>query len=74
MFFCDFSDFINNFKKILNTKTPKLHVDGKYLMRNGMSEGVLLGKTLKLIEKEWINNDFKISNENILKIIRKNSN
>ena len=68
------SDFIKNLKKILNTKIPKFHIDGKYLMRHGMSEGARLGKTLKVIEKEWIDNDFKISNENVLEIIKKNSN
>jgi len=35
-----------------------------------MKEGALIGKTLKLIEDEWIDNDFRISNERVLEIIK----
>ena len=36
-----------------------------------MNEGLLMGKTLKILEKEWLKNDFKISKEKILEIIKK---
>ena len=39
-----------------------------------MQQGVLIGKTLKKIEEEWIDNNFKISQERVQEIIRLNSN
>ena len=55
---------IDEFSKILNlvlkSNVPKLHVNGKYLMKNGMKEGESLGKVLKKIESEWVNNNFEI--------------
>ena len=43
-------------------------------MRKGMQEGLLLGRVLKIIEEEWIINNFKISKDRIKEIIRLNSN
>jgi len=40
------------------------------LKEKGMQEGALIGKTLKLIESEWLDNDFRISNERVLEIIK----
>jgi hypothetical protein len=39
-----------------------------------MQEGQRLGNVLKTLEKEWINNNFKISNERVEEIIKLNSN
>ena len=39
-----------------------------------MKEGASIGKTLKLIESEWIDNDFKISNDSVLNIIESQNN
>ena len=39
-----------------------------------MKEGMALGKVLKTIEEEWINNSFKISQERIEEIIKLNLN
>ena len=41
-----------------------------HLKEKGMEEGALIGKTLKLIEGEWLDNDFRISDEKVLKIIK----
>ena len=68
------SNFLKNSKKILESKTHKFPIDGKYLIENGMSEGLALGKVLKNTEQEWVNNNFKISKERVLEIIKKNSN
>ena len=57
----------------MRSKIHQFHIDGKYLMDNGMKEGVLLGQVLKKIEKEWIDNKFKISNDRINEIIKLNS-
>ena len=57
-------------KNILKSKTHKFHIDGKYLMNKGMSEGVLLGKVLRKIEKEWMENNFKISDDRVQEIIK----
>jgi len=68
-----FENFSETLRKILKSKTHKFNIDGKYLMDRGMKEGVLLGKVLRKIEEEWIDNNFKISDERIQEIINKNS-
>ena len=35
-----------------------------------MKEGALIGKTLKLIEKEWLDNEIQISEKRVVKIIQ----
>ena len=68
------SNFSKNLKKIIKAKKHKLPVDGKYLLQNGLQEGLILGKVLKSIEDEWVKNNFQISNKRILEIIKKNLN
>ena len=63
----DYLNVLNNIKK---QDIPKFSFDGNYLKAKGMQEGALIGKTLKLIEDEWLNNDFKISNKRVLEIIK----
>ena len=70
----NFKDFLNILKKILKSKSHKFNIDGKYLIANGMQQGVLIGKVLKEIEKEWIQNQFKISRERIKELIQHHSN
>ena len=65
--------FSETLEKILKSKIHQFHIDGKYLMNKGMREGVLLGRVLRKIEDEWINNNFKISNDRVQEIIRQNS-
>ena len=67
-------DFSKILKKILQSKIYKFPIDGKYLMQNGMKQGTTLGKVLKIIEEEWINNNFKISEDRIKELIKLNSN
>ena len=66
----DFSEILKN---ILKAKTHKFNIDGKYLMDNGMQEGVLMGKVLKEIEGEWLKNNFQISKERVKEIIQAHS-
>ena len=42
-------------------------------MENGMKQGIEMGKVLKEVEEEWIKNNFKISKEQIQKIIQLHS-
>ena len=63
-------NFSDTFKKILQSKKQKFPIDGKYLMDNGMKQGSQMGKVLKKIEEEWIENNFKISEDQIKEIIR----
>ena len=69
---------LNDYKIILNKikdfDIPKFIFDGNFLKENGMQEGSLIGKTLKLIESEWLKNDFKISEKRALEIIEKQKN
>ena len=57
---------LNNIKKI---SLPKFPFDGNYLKNKGIKEGKSMGKTLKLIQEEWLNNGFKISNQRISEIV-----
>ena len=66
--------FTEIFKNILQAKANSLPFDGNYLIKNGMKEGSALGKVLKEIEEEWINNNFKISKNRVKEIIKINSN
>ena len=68
------SHFLENFKKILKAKKHKFPIDGQYLKKHGLQEGLILGKVLKKIEKEWVNNRFELSNKKILEIIKNNLN
>ena len=67
-------EFSKNLNKILKTNIPKFHINGDYLKKNGMVEGETLGKVLNDIEKEWIDNSFKISKNRVTEIIKANLN
>ena len=62
-------DYFNILNDIKKTSLPKFPFDGNYLKNKGLKEGKVMGKTLKLLENEWVNNSFKISNKRILDII-----
>ena len=68
MKFNDYLDILNLIKKI---SLPKFTIDGNYLKNKGVEEGKIVGKILKSLEIEWINNDFKISEKKILEIIER---
>ena len=68
------NDFTKTLNKILKIKVPIFPIDGEILKQKGMQEGQSLGNVLKTLEKEWINNNFKISNERVEEIIKVNSN
>ena len=67
----NFSDIL---KKILKSKTHKFTIDGEYLMKEGMQQGLLMGRVLKQIEEEWIDNNFKITKARVKEIIKSHSN
>ena len=69
--FKDFSDTLN---RILKSKNHEFKIDGKYLMQNGIPQGLLIGKVLEEIEQEWMTNNFKISKHRIKEIIQSHSN
>ena len=69
-----YKDFSETLKKILKSKTYKLSIDGKYLIKNGMRQGSSVGKVLKAIEEEWIKNNFQISKKRVKEIIQIHSN
>ena len=66
----DVKFFLEIRKKILQSKNHLFPIDGKYLIQNGMKEGLGLGKVLKIIEDEWITNGFYISNNRVKEIIK----
>ena len=63
-------NFLEIQKKILQSKNHLFPIDGKYLIQNGMKEGLALGKVLKIIEDEWITNGFYISKNRVKEIIK----
>ena len=63
-------DYLNALNNINKIDMPKFSFDGNYLKKKGMKEGALIGRTLKLIEKEWLDNEFQISEKRVLKIIQ----
>ena len=69
-----YKDFSETLKKILESKTHKLTIDGRYLIKNGMKQGSAVGKVLKEIEVEWLKNNFQISKDRVKEIIRMHSN
>ena len=68
------NDFTKTLNKILKTTVPIFPIDGETLKQKGMQEGQSLGSVLKTLEKEWIYNNFEISNERVDEIIKVNSN
>ena len=68
------NDFTKTLNKILKIKVPIFPINGETLKQKGMQEGQSLGNVLKTLEKEWINNNFKISNERVEEIIKVNTN
>ena len=62
-------DYFKTLDLIDKTILPKFPFDGNYLKVKGIKEGKIMGKTLKLLENEWLNNDCKISDQKISKII-----
>lgn len=67
-------EFNFTLKKILKSKIPEFIYDGEYLKENGMQEGETLGKVLNIIENEWLDNNFQISDERVKEIIKTNTN
>ncbi len=68
------NDYLIITKKINNLNVPKFIFDGNFLKKNGMNQGASIGKTLKLIEQEWLNNNFKVSDKKVLQIIEDQKN
>ena len=59
------------FKEFFRDKeAPKLNVNAKYIMEKfNLKEGPIVGQILKKIEKQWIENQFQISEDKISKIV-----
>ena len=65
----------NNLKKLIevykNKTIPKMPISAEMIMKKfNIPEGKELGLKLKIIEKEWVENNFKISNQKIDYIIK----
>ena len=58
--------------KINNVLVPKFPVTGNDLLKKGVQSGKKVGDTLKKIEKKWIENNFKINDEDIKILVKRN--
>ena len=62
-------DYLNTSNIIKKSYVPKFPLDGNFLKNKGVREGATIGKILKLLENDWIESNFQISNQRISKII-----
>ena len=58
--------------KISHALIPKFPVTGSDLLKQGVQSGRKVGEILKKIEKKWIENNFKINNEEIKALVKRN--
>ena len=65
-------NFFITLRKISNSKIQKFPYDGEYFIRKGMKEGLVLGKVIKILENEWVDNNFKISDKRVQDVIKQN--
>jgi hypothetical protein len=60
----------SEFKKMAilfnDTKRPVFQISGKDLLKQGIVEGIELGKTLTQLEKKWIKSGFTLSRKDLL--------
>tara|TARA_B100000965_G_scaffold31090_1_gene23069 strand:- start:3313 stop:4569 length:1257 start_codon:yes stop_codon:yes gene_type:complete len=63
------NEYLNNLSNINGINLPIFSYDGNFLKKNGLKEGTIIGRTLKIIESEWIKNNFNLSNKRVLEII-----
>ena len=58
-------------KYFIEFKIPVIPIKAKDLIKQfNLKEGKLLGSILKEIEEQWLNNNFKISNNEIEDIVK----
>ncbi|MDB9760936.1 CCA tRNA nucleotidyltransferase [Pelagibacteraceae bacterium] len=66
---------INFLKKIISDiekiEMPDFPFNGKYVMKQGIEDGKKIGFVLKVLEKEWIENNFNLKNQEVISIIDK---
>ena len=65
----DAQDIKSIFNFIDKTEIPKLPVSGELLGKYGFEKGETMGKVLKQIEQDWINNDFDLKENFINKYL-----
>ena len=63
------NEYLNNLNNINGINLPTFSYDGNFLKKNGLKEGTIIGRTLKIIESEWIKNNFNLSKKRVLEII-----
>jgi poly(A) polymerase len=68
MSFLELQTLIDKIEKI---RIPKFPFDGKYLMNKGLNEGKSIGIMLEKLEKNWIENNYSLSDKKINEIISK---
>ena len=59
------------FSDIDKIDIPNFPFDGKYLIDQGLVDGKKIGFALKQLEKEWIENNFKLENQKTISIVNK---
>jgi len=64
-------DFISTMATLNKVSIPKFPYDGKFLISKGFPEGKKIGKVLKEIEEQWIENQFNLKDTEINNLLKK---
>ena len=65
------NELLKLINKVEKASIPKFPYDGQYLINKGFKEGKKIGLILKELEKQWVNNNYYLSDKNIASIIEK---
>ena len=66
--------FLEVLDNINQTSVPNFNIDGKFLLNRGLAEGKEIGVVLNELEKIWLENNFALSDEKMMKVINKTKN
>ena len=67
------SDIVELIYFVDECKIPKFPISGDFLKKYGYESGERLGKKLKLLEEEWIKNNFVLDKKNLEKSLEKST-
>jgi len=69
----NYGNLVNTLKKIHSTNIPKFPITGQYLLNKGFKSGRKIGEILLKAEKQWIDNNFDLKDEELKNLIKKYS-
>ena len=58
-------------EEVNSISIPIFPISGKHLLERGIKSGMKIGEVLKKIEKDWIDNDFHLNDDELENLISK---